>query len=210
MPCGTRVCGQLVSAPPWRSRRRRVARRLLLERESAARKVCSACREREEDVRSALPGPSLEHATGSEQKGALSSRCACIGTSRLFRRLRPPGRHRLEGTGPTPASVCGARPGCVLSLRRWSHIRLPLPRRTPSCTHLENMFSSFLPPADSRQIPPDGRTPLPADRPSASRSRAGRGTRLFRYTFLREGRGGGRITDHGTEGCHMLPDVLGM
>ena len=68
MPCGTHVCGQLVSAPPWRSRRRRVVHPLLLERESAARKVCSACRERDEDVRLALPGPSLEHAFRKQTK----------------------------------------------------------------------------------------------------------------------------------------------
>jgi hypothetical protein len=69
------------------------------------------------------------------------------------------------------------------------------------------MFSSFLPPADSREPPPEGRTPLPADRPSASRSRAGHGTRLFRDIFLREVRGGGgearTVARRATTCCQM-------
>ena len=187
-----------------------MAHRSQLERESAALRVCSACRAREEDVRSALPGPSAEHATGSETKHSVFPRiCACVWTSPLP--PSAPARTAQVG-GHKSDSNFGVRGTTWLrsSASPMVRIRLPLPRRTPSCTHLENMFSSCLPPADSRQTPPEGRTPLPADRPSASRSRAGRGTRLFRDTFLREGRGGGRSTDHGTEGCHMLPDVLRM
>ena len=196
-PCGTRVCGQSVSAPPWRSRRRSV-----VHPESAARKVCFA-------MPSAMKRTFGTPGNKCGARGDFRERYGVVQRMRLYWdfassavRARPEGagrraQVRLQG----PASVCGARPGRVRSLRRWSPIRQPMPRRTPSSTHLENMFWSSPSLADSRKIPPNGGISLPADYPSACRSRAGRGARLFRDSFLRKRRGGGRSADHGATNC---------
>jgi len=64
---------------------RRIARSL-----SANRKVCSAHRERKEDIRSALPGPSAENATGSENKSRFPADVRlCLGFASSAIRARP-------------------------------------------------------------------------------------------------------------------------
>ena len=75
--------------------------RLPLEHESAARIRCSpARRKRNEDVHWALPGPSREHMMGSDS--CCPADAPILGL-RPFRRLHPPGWHRLEATGPIQA-----------------------------------------------------------------------------------------------------------
>jgi hypothetical protein len=112
-------------------------------------------------------------------------------------RARPEGagrraQVRLQG----PASVCGARPGCVRSLRRRSRIRRPMPRRTRA--HLENMFwSSPLRPTLEKSVR-TGRISSPADYPSACRSRAGHHG-CFGTPSCKARRG--RSADHGATSC---------
>ena len=163
---GMRVCGQSVSAPPWRSRRRRVVH--ICRAEGVLRNA-----KRDEDVRSALPGTSAEHAVISEKIYGVVQRMRLywdFASSAVRARPEGAGRRaqvRLQG----PASVCGARLGCVRSLRR------------PS------------PPADSRKIRPDRANLLTG---GISGSRAGHHG-CFGTPSCKARRG--RSADHGATSC---------
>ena len=181
---------------------------------SANRKVCSAHRERKEYIRSALPKPSAENATGSEKKArsgnkknAFSSGCALVFRLRLFRHPRPPG-----GTGGAQVRLqlrCAGH-DLVACVRFAGGPRSAAHAPADAFVHApRNQVLSFLPPAHSREPPPEGRT-LPADRPSAGRSRAGPGwSAAVSGHIARSSRRGAK---HGPrpDGNHLLPDVLGM
>ena len=157
---------------------------------------------RDEDVRSASPGTSAEHAVISEKIWRCPADALVLGL-RLFRRPRPPGRRRSEGAGPTRGSSFGVR--STTWLRSLAPPMVPYSATDAPAYAFEHPPRKHVlvipPPADSRKIPPDGGISLPADYPSACRSRAGRGMRLFRDSFLRERRGGGRSADHGATSC---------
>ena len=177
----------------------------------------------------------------SKKIKALSSGCACIGTSPLppsapARKAQVGGRRsdsrvrlrcaehdlvafarsadgpvfgdRCPGVRAPTSKTCFGHPPLRPTLEKSVRTgRISSPADYPSACryafeHPPRKHVLVIPtPADSRKIPPDGGISLPADYPSACRSRAGRGTRLFRDSFLRERRGGGRSADHGATSC---------
>ena len=133
---------------------------------SANRKVCSAHRERKEYIRSALPKPSAENATGSETQIAFSSGCALVFRLRLFRHPRPPG-----GTGGAQVRLQLRCAGHDLAafVRFAGGPRSAAHAPADAFAHAPRKHVFVIPPSGSLSRTPAGR-PNPAGGPSKRRS----------------------------------------